>query len=178
MSQSLTDPAASLSEHPNCTLGSDVFISPLASITPSKRASKLTIGAHSEIYDFVAIRFVGGNGDVTMGEYCYLNPGVVIYSGNGVTFGNYVLLAPGVKIMPTNHAFESRDIEIRHQGFMPSRGGVVCEDDVWIGANSVLVDGAHIGKGAIVAAGSTVTGRVPPYEIWGGVPAKKIKDRP
>ena len=43
---------------------------------------------------------------------------------------DYVLLAPGVNVVLTNHAFASREIPIRHQGFMPSKGGVVVEDDV------------------------------------------------
>jgi virginiamycin A acetyltransferase len=54
---------------------------------------------------------------------------------------------------------------------------VVVEDDVWIGANSVVLDGARIGKGAVIAAGSLVNGTVPPYEIWGGTPARFIKAR-
>jgi acetyltransferase-like isoleucine patch superfamily enzyme len=69
-------------------------------------------------------------------------------------------------------------VPISHQRFMPSRGGVVIEDDVWIGAQSVLLDGTHIEGGAIIAAGSVVRGRVPGFQIWGGVPARFIKDRP
>jgi acetyltransferase-like isoleucine patch superfamily enzyme len=42
----------------------------------------------------------------------------------------------------------------------------------------VILDGAHIGRGAVIAAGSVVKGTVPPYEIWGGTPATKLKDRP
>ena len=61
---------------------------------------------------------------------------------------------------------------------MPSRGGVVVEDDVWIGSRAVLLDGTHIEKGAIIAAGSVVRDRVPAYTIWGGVPARYLKDRP
>jgi acetyltransferase-like isoleucine patch superfamily enzyme len=80
--------------------------------------------------------------------------------------------------VPANHAFERRDIPIAQQRFMASRGGVVIDDDVWIGAQSVLLDGTHIERGAIIAAGSVVRGRVPAYEIWGGVPAQRIKDRP
>jgi acetyltransferase-like isoleucine patch superfamily enzyme len=81
-------------------------------------------------------------------------------------------------IMPTNHAYGRRDTPIRHQGFAPSKGGIEIEDDVWLGANAVILDGARIGRGAIIAAGSVVGGTVPPYEIWGGVPAVKIRDRP
>lgn len=159
------------------TLGEGVYISPDARIHPSSRGTRIIIGAHTQIYDFVCIRAVGGSGDIRMGEHCYINPSCVLYSGNGITMGNYVLLAPGVMLMPTNHAFPRRDIPIRHQGFLPSKGGIVIEDDVWLGANAVVLDGVHIGRGAIIAAGSVVISDVPAYEIWGGTPAKKIKDR-
>lgn len=152
-------------------------ISPDARITPSSRGSLIKIGAHTHIYDFVVIRPVGGSGDVIIGAHCYINPHSCLYSGNGITMGDYVLIAPGCMIVPTNHAYASRDIPIRHQGFLPSKGGVVIEDDVWVGANSVLLDGCHIGKGAIVAAGSVVSGKVEPYAMVAGTPAKFIRWR-
>jgi acetyltransferase-like isoleucine patch superfamily enzyme len=157
--------------------GQGVVISETAVIHASKRGSRIVLGAHTEIYDHVVIRCVGGAGDIVMGEHGYINPGCVLYSGNGIRFGDYVLLAPGVKVVPTNHAFGSREIPIRHQGFMEAKGGVVIDDDVWVGANAVLLDGTQIGRGAIIAAGAVVSGCVPAYEIWGGVPAKKIRDR-
>ncbi|MDO8927288.1 MAG: acyltransferase [Sideroxyarcus sp.] len=162
---------------PGLTIGEGVVISPDARIHPSVRGTRIEIGEYSEIYDFVCIRAVGGNGDIKIGAHCYINPGCVLYSGNGITLGEYVLLAPGVMLIPTNHAFSRRDIPIRHQGFLPSKNGIVIEDDVWIGANSVVLDGSHIHRGAIIAAGSVVRGEVPAYEIWGGVPAEKIRDR-
>ena len=162
----------------NLTIDPTVRIAETAIIIPSVKGSRISIGAHTEIYDYVVIKPVGGSGDITIGEHCYLNPHTVLYSGNGITFGDYVLIAPGCSIVPTNHAYGRRDIPIRHQGFTPSKGGVVIEDDAWIGANSVILDGTHIGKGAIVAAGSVVSGRIGAYEIWGGVPATFIRMRP
>lgn len=163
---------------PGLSISEGVYVSPDARIHPSVRGTRIVIGAQTQIYDFVCIRAVGGTGDLVMGEHCYINPQCVIYTGNGITMGNYVLLAPGVMLMPTNHAFGRRDIPIRHQGFQESKGGITIEDDVWIGANSVILDGSHIGKGAIIAAGSVLRGTVPPNEIWGGILAQKIKDRP
>lgn len=163
--------------NPALLLGEGVYISPDARVHPSNRGTRIVIGAHTQIYDFVCIRAVGGSGDLTIGEHCYINPSCVIYTGNGITMGKYVLLAPGVMLMPTNHAFGRRDVEIRHQGFLPSKGGITIEDDVWIGANSVILDGARIGRGAVIAAGSVVKGDVPSYEIWGGTPATKLMDR-
>ena len=54
---------------------------------------------------------------------------------------------------------------------------VVLRDHVWIGANAVILKGVEIGRGAVVAAGAVVTKNIPPNEIWGGVPAKKIGER-
>lgn len=162
----------------NVRLGEGVIIAPTARVHGSVKGTHVEIGAGSEIYDYVVIRCVGGNGDVIIGSHCYFNPGAVLYSGNGIRLGNYVLVAAGVMIMPTNHAFGRRDVPMRHQGFAESKGGIEIADDVWLGANAVILDGARIGTGAIIAAGSVVTGNVPAYEIWGGVPAKKIGDRP
>jgi virginiamycin A acetyltransferase len=159
-------------------LGKDVIVAPTALIHPSQRGTRISIGDGCEIYDYVVIRCVGGDGDVVLGSFCYINPGCVLYSGNGIQFGNYVLLAPGVKVVPTNHAFAVRDVPMRHQGFTESKGGVICEDDVWVGANATLLDGTWIETGAVIAAGSVVRGRIPAFEIWGGVPAKKIGQRP
>ena len=58
-----------------------------------------------------------------------------------------------------------------------SKGQIVVDDDVWIGTNALILSGVHIGKGAVVAAGSVVTKDVPPFAIVGGVPAKLIKFR-
>ncbi len=154
------------------------FISPLAHLVPSIRGTRLVIGAHTQVMEFAVLKCIGGTGDIVIGANCYINPHCVLYSGNGIKLGNDVLLAPGTIIAPANHALTRRDIPIRLQGFMPSRGGVVIANDVWVGANSVLIDGAQIGQGAVIAAGSVVTGSVPAYEIWGGVPARKLKDRP
>ncbi len=157
--------------HPTASISAD------ARIHPSSRGTKIRIGANSFVYDFVVIKAVGGDGDVDIGEHCYINAHTTIYSGTGVKFGNYVLIAPGCVIAPTNHAFDRTDMPIRHQGFMPSRGGVVIDDDVWVGAHCTLLDGTKIGRGAVIAAGAVVTGDVEPYAIYGGVPAKKIGER-
>ncbi|MGL6153839.1 MAG: CatB-related O-acetyltransferase [Cetobacterium sp.] len=53
----------------------------------------------------------------------------------------------------------------------------IIENDVWIGNNVIIFAGIKIGSGSIIAAGSIVTKDIPDYEIWGGVPAKKIRDR-
>ena len=55
---------------------------------------------------------------------------------------------------------------------------ITIEEDVWIGTEAVILKGVTIGRGAIIAAGSVVTKSVGAFEIWGGVPAKKVRMRP
>ena len=54
---------------------------------------------------------------------------------------------------------------------------ITIEDDVWIGAHSIILKGVTIGRGSVVAAGAVVTKSFPPYSIIGGVPAKLLKMR-
>jgi acetyltransferase-like isoleucine patch superfamily enzyme len=127
--------------------------------------------------DFVKIKHVGGTEDIVIGEYCYINSGCVFYSGHGINIGNNVLIGPNCNIVPSNHKFDEKDQIIRLQGHMLSKGGVIIEDDVWLGAAVTVLDGAHIRKGCVIAANSVVIGETEEYSVYGGVPAKKIKDR-
>jgi acetyltransferase-like isoleucine patch superfamily enzyme len=52
------------------------------------------------------------------------------------------------------------------------------EEDVWLGANVIVLKGTRIARGAVLAACSVVTNNEPPYEMWAGVPARKIGERP
>jgi virginiamycin A acetyltransferase len=154
-----------------------VSIAKLVSIEVSSQGTHTYLGEGCVIDDFVKIKHVGGTGDVVIGTNCYLNSGCVLYSGNGIKFGNYVLLGPNCNIVPTNHNYADKSRVIRVQGHMPSKGGVIIEDDVWLGANVTVLDGAHIRKGCVIAANSVVMGETEAYAIYGGIPAKKIKDR-
>lgn len=149
----------------------DAEISPLADIEDSVRGTLIEIGAGCRIDSFVKIKPVGGSGGILIGDSSYVNSGTVIYSGNGVRIGSNVLIAANCTLAPVNHAFKDRSRLIVEQRFMPSRGGIVIEDDVWIGCNSVVLDGAILRRGCVVAAGSVVRGELPPYAICAGNPA-------
>jgi virginiamycin A acetyltransferase len=82
-----------------------------------------------------------------------------------------VLIAANCTFAPTNHEFSDPDRPIREQGFQPSRGGIVIGDDVWIGANCVLLDGTAIGSGSVIGAASLLRGELPPGCVAFGVPA-------
>lgn len=159
------------------TIDPTAKISPLADIEPSARGTPIRIGARTMIDAFVKIKPAGGSGEVNIGADCAINSGTVMYTGNGITLGDAVLIAANCTLAPTNHAIADRDRRIRDQGFMPSRGGIVIEDDVWLGANVVVLDGAHIATGCVIAAGAVVRGRLEPYGIYAGVPAVRVGER-
>lgn len=152
-------------------------VSSLADIEDSVRGTRLVVGPGAMIDSFVKIKPVGGSGDVVIGERSFVNSGTVIYSGNGVIIGKGVLIAANCTLAATNHAFDDRSRAIAAQGFQPSRGGIIVEDDVWIGANTVVLDGAIIRQGAVVAAGSVVRGELTAYGVYGGNPVRLLRER-
>ena len=149
-------------------------ISEFSDIEESIRGSKLTILSGTVIDSFVKIKFVGGLGDVSIGSDCYLNSGCVLYSGNGISIGNDVLVAANCTIAATGHQYFERSKSIRSQGFLDSLGGVLIEDDVWIGANSVILDGSIIRKGVVVGANSLVRGELISNGIYSGSPVRLL----
>ena len=91
--------------------------------------------------------------------------------------GDFVSIAANCTFAPVNHQYSQKDILIRQQGFRPSKGGIIIEDDVWIGANCVILDGSHLRKGCVIGAMSVVRGEVPSYTINAGNPLKIIGRR-
>lgn len=94
-----------------------------------------------------------------------------------IEIGHDCLIASGCKFIDHDHETSRRDIPISEQA-----GGAEAEislgADVWLGVNVIVLKGVHIGRGAMVAAGAVVTKSVGDYEIWAGVPAQKIGERP
>lgn len=106
--------------------------------------------------------------DSLIGEYN------VIRGQGGVTIGDRVYTSPGTQLIAVNHVFTDPARPIVEQGITAE--GIVVEDDVWIGSQAVVTDGARVGRGAVVAAGAVVTRDVPPHTIVGGVPARVIRE--
>lgn len=90
----------------------------------------------------------------------------------GISIGSNCLLGPDVRIFSGNHEFDQTSLPIRQQG--EKLDPVSIGDDVWIGANVTVLAGVTIGDGAVVAAGAVVTKNILDFEIYAGVPAKKI----
>ncbi|MGO7425601.1 DapH/DapD/GlmU-related protein, partial [Rhizobium ruizarguesonis] len=128
----------------------------------------LTMGERSWIAGHALVR-----GDIIFGDDCTINPYACV-SGK-VTCGHGVRIASHASIVGFNHGFDDPTIPIHRQGVVSI--GIVIGDDVWIGANCVILDGATIGNGAVIAAGAVVTGDIPAMAIAGGVPARVLRSR-
>lgn len=146
------------------------------SITPDCK-----LGSHTVIHSNVNLS------NVIIGDYSYINSDV-----NNATIGNFCSIAPFCRIGIGKHP--SKDFVSTFPAFF-SENNVGCKvsfsekdlfneferieigNDVWIGINSIILDGVKIGNGAIIGAGAVVTKNVDDYAIVGGVPAKLIRYR-
>jgi acetyltransferase-like isoleucine patch superfamily enzyme len=149
-------------------------VSPLADLEDSTRGTRIEVMAGAVIDAFVKIKPAGGFGDVVIGPGSVINSGCVLYTGHGIRIGANVLIAANCTLAATNHEYRDPARLIRDQGFMPSRGGILIEDDVWIGANAVLLDGAILRQGCIVGAGAVVRDEREAFSINVGSPARTI----
>lgn len=146
-----------------------------------QKGRKFLIGSNSTIGDFTKVCV--DDEDVTrqsvlkIGRFSYIGDhNNIRASGGDITIGDYCLISQQITIIASNHSF-AKSSYIYSQAWDTNRTGVVIEDDVWIGANSVILPGVTIYKGAVVASGSVVTKDVPSYAIVAGVPAKVMKYR-
>ena len=135
--------------------------------TPPYR--RFWLGKKSVIESYCCIN--NAVGDVTIGDYTRI--GIHCTVIGPVCIGNHVNLAQGITVTALNHNFTDANSMIDEQGI--STKPVIIDDDVWIGANAVILPGVTIGRHVVVAAGAVVTKDVPPYSLVAGVPARVIK---
>jgi len=135
--------------------------------TPPYR--RFSLGERSVIESFSCIN--NAVGDVVIGHHTRIGLHNTIIGP--VTVGNHVNLAQGITVTALNHNFADASLRIDEQGV--STLPVTIEDDVWIGANAVVLPGVTVGTHSVVAAGAVVSRDVPPYSLVAGVPAKVIK---
>lgn len=132
--------------------------------------NKFSLGTESTIEDFTAVN--NGVGDIIIGDRTRVGLSNTIIGP--VSIGNDVRLAQNVVLSGLNHNYEEIDRPIHAQGV--STKPITIEDESWLGANVVVLPGVTIGKHSIVAAGSVVTKRVPPYSVVAGNPARVLKE--
>ncbi len=128
-----------------------------------------SLGDYSVIESFACIN--NAVGDVMIGNHTRIGLHNTIIGP--VEIGSHVNLAQGITVTALNHNFDDTQKRIDEQGV--STIPVTIEDDVWVGANAVILPGVTIGNHCVVAAGAVVTKDVPPHSLVAGVPAKVIK---
>ncbi|MDQ6991707.1 MAG: acyltransferase [Mariprofundaceae bacterium] len=130
---------------------------------------------HYIYFHFDGIYRIGSS--IVIGDSVFIGTGCEFNISDSVMVGDNCLIASGCKFIDHNHDYSKRDMPINTQSSCV-KGCIILENDVWLGVNVVVLKGVTIEKGSIVAAGSVVTKSIPSYEIWGGVPAKRIGNRP
>jgi acetyltransferase-like isoleucine patch superfamily enzyme len=170
------------------------YIAPSASIY----ARNLTLGKYAFLGDRVTIFDRSGVASVDIGDEVYINQDTIIELGNGgvlsigdrttiqpncqfsaytgtITIGVDVQIAPNCAFYPYDHGM-SLDKPMNAQPLL-SKGGIVVEDDVWLGYGVIVLDDVRIGQGAVIGAGSVVNQDIPPGAIAVGVPARVVRNR-
>jgi len=104
---------------------------------------------------------------LTIGDSTVINRGCHIDTRGTVFIGSNVSISPYVVILTADHDLQS-------SSFLGQEKEVRIEDFVFIGANATILKGAVMKQGAVLGAGSMLSGNIPAYEIYGGVPAKRI----
>ena len=155
--------------------GKKVFIAHGCTIRGFKNirmGNDIFVGMCTQIY-------ASGQGQerVDIGDNVAMTSHVIINAdcGGQIKIGNRVSIGPNVVLRASNHKFSDRSIPFQMQGH--EAGKITIGDDVWIGANCVVVPDVVVGTGAVLAAGAVVTKDVEDYAIVGGVPARRIGTR-
>ncbi|MEM9924948.1 MAG: acyltransferase [Cyanobacteria bacterium P01_D01_bin.50] len=155
-------------------LGDRVFVEDYSTLEcSSDDSTAIHIGERSIIRTFA--RLSSARGKIKIGSDCSVNPYTILFANGDLIIGNWVRIATHVVINPGNHLYDDIDTPIDLQ---PSTyKGVIIEDDVWIGAGVIILQGCKIGKGSVIGAGTVLTKSVEPYSVVVGVPGRVIKKR-
>lgn len=139
---------------------------------------KVTLGRDCRIEHGVFFKHAGiwsPGKSIVVEDRVFLGTAVEFNIRKSIHIGSDSLIASGVRFIDHDHGFSSITLPMLQQP------GIECEihigEDVWIGANAIVLKGVTIGRGAIVAAGAVVNKSIPEFEIFGGIPARKIGDR-
>ncbi|MDZ7724136.1 MAG: flippase-like domain-containing protein [candidate division KSB1 bacterium] len=111
------------------------------------------------------------NGRIEIGDFCNIGANCRMGTTTRIILGKHAPFAANCYIGGAQHRFDRLNVPIMRQGY-DSKGGVIIEDDVWLGAGVTVLDGVTIGTGSVIGAGSVVTKDIPPYSVAIGAPAR------
>jgi acetyltransferase-like isoleucine patch superfamily enzyme len=126
-------------------------------------------GSVLHVYNFRDLPHAG----IRIGAHSVIGEYNVIRGQGGVRLGDRVFTSPFTQILAVNHVFDDASRSFTEQGITAE--GIEIDDDVWLGAGSIVTDGVHIGRGAVVAAGAVVTEDIAPHTVVAGVPARVVR---
>jgi acetyltransferase-like isoleucine patch superfamily enzyme len=154
------------------SVGKDVVIDPNVKLL--RFPENVVIQNQVIIKEGVRICSTNSAASISIGEGSTIGYQTMIFSSKNISIGDNCLIAPFCYIIDSNHQIvrnkliNSQPLEARD---------IVLEHDIWLGTGVKVLSGVTIGAGAVVAAGSIVNQDIPPYQIFGGMPAKKIGER-
>jgi acetyltransferase-like isoleucine patch superfamily enzyme len=111
---------------------------------------------------------------IKIGNNVFIGAGCEFNISESIEVGDNTLIAAGCRFVDHDHGVRI-GVPMRQQ--VGPKIKIVVGADVWLGCNVIVLKGVTIGDGAVVAAGAVVTKSILPFEIWGGVPARKLGDR-
>ena len=135
------------------------------------RAAGVDIGRHLEVLSGLRVT---GEGRLTIGDGCFVNHDCLVDAAGDVTLGRGVALGNRVSLITSGHEFGDPRARAGARVLRP----IVVGDGTWIGAGATVLGGVTIGAGAVIAAGAVVRTDVPPHTLWGGVPARQLRELP
>lgn len=161
--------------HPHLQLGANVFIGDRTVIFQVENGGAVEIGDRVHLHQDICIE-TGDGGSLKIGKNSHIQPRCQFSAYQGaIAIGSGVQIAPNCAFYPYDHGI-APNIPIQQQP-LQTKGGILIEDDVWLGFGVIVLDGVRIGKGAVVGAGAVVTRDVPEGAIALGVPARVVSMR-
>jgi acetyltransferase-like isoleucine patch superfamily enzyme len=136
----------------------------------------VSVCAFAEIVVYRRSPFSSVAGGLSIGPGTTIGTGTNIRAAGGmIRIGARSAISQHCVLVAANHAIVGNDARVK-RAWDESRTGVQVGDNVWVGASCVLLPGTKIEDNSVIAAGSVVRGTVPASELWGGVPARKLKN--
>jgi acetyltransferase-like isoleucine patch superfamily enzyme len=127
-------------------------------------------GCRLHVFNFRGLTQSG----IRLGRRTFVGEGSIMRGQGGILVGDNVLFGPRTQVLAVDHVFTDPNRPIMDQGI--TARGIVIEENCWIGAGAIVLDGVIIGRGTIVGAGAVVTRSLPPHSVAVGVPAHVIRD--
>ena len=161
--------------HANQQFGKHIFIGDRVMIFQDRDGGSVELGARVHLHHDSCIQ-TGDGGSLKIGSDTHIQPRCLFSAYKAsIQIGCGVQVAPSCAFYPYAHGFAPGTL-IKQQP-LQTKGGIVVEDDAWLGHGVTVLDGVRIGKGAVIGAGAVVTQDIPDGAIAAGVPARVISTR-